>query len=157
MFAMINTTAPGRLLIMRVGGSYLRGTTDQSVPARVPGDTRRSKRERFGWMLAWGNLAWVPFVYSLQAHYLVDHVHEIGVWATIALVSLGLAGYAIFRGANLQKHRFRENPEKPVWDSSPCCWCIANGAIMLSASQSMDRTGRRTTRRSHGIPGIYRS
>ena len=69
------------------------------------------KRERFGWMLAWGNLVWVPVVYSLQAHYLVDHVHEIGISATIALVSLDLVGYAIFRGANLQKHRFRENPE----------------------------------------------
>jgi hypothetical protein len=27
----------------------------------------------FGFMLAFGNLAWVPFTYSLQARYLVDH------------------------------------------------------------------------------------
>lgn len=27
----------------------------------------------FGWMLAAGDLFWVPFTYSLQARYLVDH------------------------------------------------------------------------------------
>jgi protein-S-isoprenylcysteine O-methyltransferase Ste14 len=91
------------------------------------------KRERFGWMLAWGNLVWVPFVYSLQAHYLVDHVHEIGVWATIALVSLDLAGYAIFRSANLQKHRFRENPEAPVWGRRPVVLGAAHGARLLAS------------------------
>ena len=29
--------------------------------------------EGFGFMLSFGNLAWVPFTYSLQARYLVDH------------------------------------------------------------------------------------
>lgn len=27
----------------------------------------------FGWMLCFGNLAWLPFTYSLQARYLVDN------------------------------------------------------------------------------------
>ena len=27
----------------------------------------------FGFMLAFGDLAWVPFTYSLQARYLVEH------------------------------------------------------------------------------------
>lgn len=27
----------------------------------------------FGFMLAFGDLAWVPFTYTLQARYLVDH------------------------------------------------------------------------------------
>lgn len=31
------------------------------------------KTEGFGFMLAFGDLTWVPFVYSLQARYLVDH------------------------------------------------------------------------------------
>lgn len=29
--------------------------------------------EGFGFMLAFGDLTWVPFTYSLQARYLVDH------------------------------------------------------------------------------------
>ena len=29
--------------------------------------------EGFGFMLSFGNLAWVPFTYSLQARYLVDY------------------------------------------------------------------------------------
>jgi protein-S-isoprenylcysteine O-methyltransferase Ste14 len=91
------------------------------------------KRERFGWMLAWGNLVWVPFVYSLQAHYLVDHVHEIGISATIALVLLDLAGYAIFRSANLQKHRFRENPETPVWGRRPEVIGTTHGTRLLAS------------------------
>jgi protein-S-isoprenylcysteine O-methyltransferase Ste14 len=91
------------------------------------------KRERFGWMLAWGNLVWVPFVYSLQAHYLVDHVHEIGISATIVLVSLDLVGYAIFRGANLQKHRFRENPETLVWGRRPEVLGTTPGTRLLAS------------------------
>lgn len=31
------------------------------------------RTEGFGWMLTYGDLAWVPFAYSLQARYLVDH------------------------------------------------------------------------------------
>ena len=68
------------------------------------------RHERFGWALAWGDLVWVPFVYSLQAHYFVDHAHALAAPAAAAIVALDLAGYAVFRGANLQKHRFRENP-----------------------------------------------
>lgn len=35
----------------------------------------------FGFMLAFGDLAWVPFTYSLQARYLVDHprVHPLPI------------------------------------------------------------------------------
>lgn len=29
--------------------------------------------EGFGYMLAFGDLTWVPFVYSIQARYLMDH------------------------------------------------------------------------------------
>ena len=51
----------------------------------------------FGWMLAFGDLAWVPFTYSLQARYLVDHDpgHSVITLTLIALLSL--LGYTIFR------------------------------------------------------------
>ena len=66
----------------------------------------------------------MPFVYSLQAHYLVDHAHELSAPAAAAIAALDLAGYAVFRGANLQKHRFRENPAaliggRPAESSGP--------------------------------------
>ena len=34
----------------------------------------------FGFMLAFGDLAWVPFIYSLQARYLVDHDPALPLW-----------------------------------------------------------------------------
>src|SRR2546422_11390390 len=34
------------------------------------------KHEKFGWMLAWGDLVWVPFTYTIQAYYLVDRSEE---------------------------------------------------------------------------------
>jgi len=73
------------------------------------------KEERFGWMLVWGDNVWVPFTYTLQAQYLLTHTHSLPVWGTAGIVLLNVAGYVIFRGTNLQKHKFRKDPERPVW------------------------------------------
>lgn len=67
----------------------------------------------FGFMLAFGDLAWVPFTYSLQARYLVDHPVDLPWWAAFGIVLVKVAGYAIFRGANGQKDQFRRDPEHP--------------------------------------------
>lgn len=91
------------------------------------------KHERFGWMLCWGSLVFVPFTYSIQAYYLVTHPHDLPLFAIIGLVALNLAGYAIFRGANIQKHRFRTNPERPVWGRPPAHIRTASGALLLTA------------------------
>jgi len=69
------------------------------------------QHEKFGWMLLFGDLAWVPLTYSLQAHYLIDHAPELSIGAAALCVALGLAGLALFRSSNLQKHRFRIDPE----------------------------------------------
>ena len=62
-------------------------------------------------MLVFGDLVWVPMTYSLQAHYLVDHAVDLSIPAAALCVSLGLAGLALFRLSNLQKHRFRSDPD----------------------------------------------
>lgn len=51
----------------------------------------------FGFMLAFGDLCWVPFVYSLQARYLVNNDPGLPPWAIGAIACLNLVGYAIFR------------------------------------------------------------
>ena len=64
----------------------------------------------FGWMLAFGDLAWVPFVYSTQARFLVDHpaaLHPLSVMGILAVKALG---FWIFRGSNGEKNEFRTNP-----------------------------------------------
>ncbi|KAM3930076.1 delta(14)-sterol reductase LBR [Leptodactylus fuscus] len=69
--------------------------------------------EGFGFMLAFGNLVWVPFAYSLQATYLVLHPVEIS-WAVLgAILAMNTLGYIIFRSANNQKNAFRKNPLNP--------------------------------------------
>ncbi len=67
----------------------------------------------FGFMLAFGDLTWVPFTYSLQARLLVDHDPHLSAGALGAIAALNLLGYAIFRGANSQKDAFRRDPDDP--------------------------------------------
>ncbi|XP_031959281.1 delta(14)-sterol reductase LBR isoform X1 [Corvus moneduloides] len=67
----------------------------------------------FGFMLAFGDLVWVPFVYSLQAFYLVGHPITITWPVAAAITVLNCVGYYIFRSANSQKNNFRRNPADP--------------------------------------------
>lgn len=67
----------------------------------------------FGFMLVFGDLCWVPFTYSLQAHYLVKHDPHLSYSALAIILALHVVGYSIFRGANGQKDAFRRNPDDP--------------------------------------------
>lgn len=67
----------------------------------------------FGFMLAFGDLTWVPFTYSLQARYLVDHPTSLSPYAILGIIALNFVGYVIFRGSNSQKDTFRRNPDHP--------------------------------------------
>lgn len=68
----------------------------------------------FGYMLAFGDLAWVPFTYGLQAKYLVDHDPGLSMWQLAGIAACGLAGYVIFRASNSEKDRFRKDPNSPT-------------------------------------------
>lgn len=78
------------------------------------------RTERFGWMLVYGDLAWVPMTYCAQAFYLIDHVHSLPVWAALLIVLFNFAGFYIFRATNMQKDRFRNDPENTlIWGKKP--------------------------------------
>jgi Delta14-sterol reductase len=91
------------------------------------------RHEKFGWMLCWGNLVWVPFTYTLQAQYLVEHAHDLPWWATAGIVLINVAGYAIFRGSNIQKHRFRQDPKRPIWGKPAAYIPTRRGALLLTS------------------------
>lgn len=91
------------------------------------------KHENFGWMLAWGDLVWVPFTYTIQAQYLVHHTHDLTWWQTAGIVALNVVGYTIFRGANIQKHRFRKDPNRPVWGKPAEYIKTARGSLLLTS------------------------
>lgn len=42
----------------------------------------------FGFMLAFGDLVWVPFTYTLQAYYLVNHPNPLSLFALAAILTL---------------------------------------------------------------------
>ncbi|XP_021494057.1 delta(14)-sterol reductase TM7SF2 isoform X3 [Meriones unguiculatus] len=67
----------------------------------------------FGFMLAFGDLAWVPFTYSLQAQFLLYHPQPLGLPMALLICLIKVIGYYIFRGANSQKNTFRKNPSDP--------------------------------------------
>jgi len=78
------------------------------------------RTERFGWMLAYGDLAWVPMTYSLGAFYLIDHVHKLPLWGALLILLFNIAGFYIFRAANLKKNRFKRNPDNVlIWGKKP--------------------------------------
>jgi len=64
----------------------------------------------FGFMLAFGDLAWVPFTYGLQARYLVDHDPGLSNLALAGIAACGVGSYAIFRASNSEKDAFRRDP-----------------------------------------------
>lgn len=65
--------------------------------------------DHLGWYLAWGDMVWLPFMYTLQSSYLSNNFVVIGTPAVSLIMSMGLFGYCIFRLANSQKDRFRQN------------------------------------------------
>ncbi|KAM5138676.1 delta(14)-sterol reductase TM7SF2 isoform 2-T2 [Mantella aurantiaca] len=68
----------------------------------------------FGFMLAFGDLCWVPFTYSLQAYFLVSHPQDLSGTAAVGIILINAVGYIIFRGSNSQKNAFRRNPCDPT-------------------------------------------
>lgn len=64
----------------------------------------------FGFMLCFGDLAWVPFTYSIQARYLVENDPQLSYTALAVILGIYILGYCVFRGANSQKDAFRRDP-----------------------------------------------
>ena len=58
----------------------------------------------FGCMLAFGDLVWVPFIYSIQARYLSVHPVQLGWTGCGIIMSFLSVGYYIFRFSNLEKN-----------------------------------------------------
>ncbi|KAL6404141.1 Delta(14)-sterol reductase [Ilyonectria robusta] len=67
----------------------------------------------FGFMLSFGDIVWLPFVYSLPVRYLSVHPLSLGPLGIAGMLSLIGLGFYIFRSANNEKNRFRTNPDDP--------------------------------------------
>ncbi|RMD42076.1 hypothetical protein DV735_g3054, partial [Chaetothyriales sp. CBS 134920] len=67
----------------------------------------------FGFMLSFGDVAWVPFIYSLQARYLASYPLHLGLAGIAGVLAIQALGLYIFRSSNNEKNRFRTNPKDP--------------------------------------------
>ncbi|KAI5481885.1 C-14 sterol reductase [Pseudohyphozyma bogoriensis] len=67
----------------------------------------------FGFMLAVGDLAWVPFTYCYSARCIALNPNDLGVSGVVGVLAVQLVGYWIFRGSNGEKNEFRKgnNPK----------------------------------------------
>lgn len=72
--------------------------------------------DHFGFYLAWGDTVWLPFMYTLQSHYLVRNpIHLSNQYVAFVLL-IGFSGYYIFRTVNNQKDLVRNtNGECNIW------------------------------------------
>ena len=109
-FLAAGAVSPAMLLVCAFQGLYV---WDAMYYERAILTTMDITSDGFGFMLAFGDLAWVPFTYSLQARVLADWAPTLPAWGLAALVALKVAGYAAFRGANSQKDLFRRDPAHP--------------------------------------------
>jgi len=75
--------------------------------------------DHMGWMLTFGNTAFVAFVYTMPEWYLLSHTHDLSWVIFGAILALYGLGYVIFAQANTQKKQFRENPKAPIWGKPP--------------------------------------
>ncbi|WP_282792265.1 DUF1295 domain-containing protein [Streptomyces sp. CC224B] len=71
--------------------------------------------ERFGWMLVWGDYVLVPFFYGLPGLVLVDVHRPLPLWLGALCCLLFVLGFWLFRGANDQKHRFKQDAKATIW------------------------------------------
>ena len=51
--------------------------------------------------------------------------------ALIGITLLNFAGYYLFRTANIQKHRFRQDPNRPIWGRKPEYIRTERGTLLL--------------------------
>lgn len=62
----------------------------------------------FGFMLSFGDLALVPFSYSLQARYLAVEPVKLGEIYTTIVLLISFTGFYIFKASNIEKSKFRQ-------------------------------------------------
>ncbi|KAF1743143.1 hypothetical protein MXB_2243, partial [Myxobolus squamalis] len=64
--------------------------------------------DHFGFYLAWGDIVWLPFMYTLQGYYLVQHPTNLSAFYSIFILLLGIFSIIFFRKSNSQKESFRK-------------------------------------------------
>ncbi|ORY80944.1 ergosterol biosynthesis ERG4/ERG24 [Protomyces lactucae-debilis] len=105
-----NTTGTVGLGMLLVCAFQIWYATDSVINEEKVLSTMDITTDGFGFMLAFGDLCWVPFVYSQQSRYLALHPVTLSWPILAAVVASQAIGFYLFRSANSQKDRFRNDP-----------------------------------------------
>lgn len=73
--------------------------------------------DHFGFMLVWGDLVYLPFLYSVAGWYIADNVDKplSSIWLT-SICLLHVVSHYVFRESNWQKYRVRrDGPNIEIW------------------------------------------
>jgi delta14-sterol reductase len=74
------------------------------------------KSDGLGFMLTFGDIVWVPFLYSTMCRYLSTYPVHLGPYGLAAVTVTFAIGVYIFRASNAQKILFRKNPDDPAFN-----------------------------------------
>ena len=106
-YAMTGSVSAAMMMVCAFQGAYVIDAL-WNEPAILT--TMDITTDGFGFMLAFGDLVWVPFTYSLQCRYILEHSVRLSNAHIVGVLLVQCLGYVIFRGSNSQKNLFRTDP-----------------------------------------------
>ncbi|CAF1331004.1 unnamed protein product [Rotaria magnacalcarata] len=94
--------------------------------------------DHFGFMLVWGDLIYVPFLYSIAGWYVADNVHSPMSMTCIIITSLlHFIGHYVFRESNWQKFDVRKyGSQVKIWGKKVE---LLEGRLLLSGFWGIGR------------------
>ena len=79
-------------------------------------NTMDIQEDRAGYYIVWGVMVWVPSVYTLTAHYLVNHPIEISTTFSVILIIVGILSFYSKTAMNRQRINVRKhNGDFRIW------------------------------------------
>jgi Delta14-sterol reductase len=114
--------------------------------------------EHFGLMLVWGDYVFIPFGFSVQNFFLLRDTRPVSFIEVTIILAVFTVGFAIFRGANSQKHKFKTDPTAPIWGKPPI---TVGGRLLASGfwgmARHMNYTGDLLLALSYCLPCGFRA
>lgn len=113
--------------------------------------------ENLGWMLTWGNVMFVGFMFTLPTLYASQNPSSLPWLLNVGIAFLAIAGLYVFSTANHQKHQYKTNPQLPIWGEVPRTMQTERGTKLLLSgwwglARKMNYTGDLMLALSHGLP-----
>jgi delta14-sterol reductase len=94
--------------------------------------------DHFGFMLVWGDLIYVPYLYSIAGWFVADNIHKpLSMTWTIVTLLIHFTGHYIFRESNWQKFDVRKyGPLVTIWGKKVE---LLEGKLLLSGFWGIGR------------------